>query len=387
MEIESNKYYELSKRAQLDIIPGKRCVDQKDQQNQCQLTDYFQYESQLTTFEKYELKQFSEQLELKDATINELKDKVIDLNQYIDQWIREKQQNEWETAFHMQKMELNNSHKVIIQKEKIIDNLKKHCDKKNEMADKMQIEIEQMSSSIQERIFKAIKQKQEQMQKLELSLKSKEEKIVRILKQSSVFQTTAEDLKKDIEIKQQQLKNIIKSRDDQIVELRLQIKDLFDRISIHEKANYDLRQKLNTINRDQPGYTTQEVMNYLDMCKQIKDSKIMLTLYEKELEQKSAELKRIYFISKLNPQQYDPLLDIDNQFQRRCLDQANYVLQKEGEFQINYLTGAKSDFKRVISKIVIFGESKGVLSQVFSFILHENDTIPLDNSIAIIIMN
>ena len=37
------------------------------------------------------------------------------------------------------------------------------------------------------------------MQKLELSLKSKEEKIVRILKQSSVFQTTAEDLKKDIE--------------------------------------------------------------------------------------------------------------------------------------------------------------------------------------------
>jgi len=69
----------------------------------------------------------------------------------------------------------------------------------------------------------------------------------------------------------------------------------------HEKTNYNLRQKLNALNRDMPGYTTQEVMSYLEMCKQIKDSKIMLQLYEKELEQKSAELKRVYFVSKLNP--------------------------------------------------------------------------------------
>jgi hypothetical protein len=45
-------------------------------------------------------------------------------------------------------MELNNVHKVIIQKEKIINDLKKHCDKKNEMVDKMQIEIEQMNGTI-----------------------------------------------------------------------------------------------------------------------------------------------------------------------------------------------------------------------------------------------
>ncbi len=36
----------------------------------------------------------------------------------------------------------------------------------------------------------------------------------------------------------------------------------------------------------------------------------MLALYEKELEQKSSELKRLYHVTNLSPSQYDPDLDL-----------------------------------------------------------------------------
>lgn len=90
----------------------------------------------------------------------------------------------------------------------------------------------------------------------------------------------------------------------------------------------------------------------------------MLALYEKELEQKSSELKRLYIVTNLVPAQYDPDLDITNQLVRRSLDSATYTFSQEGTFYENYLTGAKSETHRVIQKIVIFGESKGALSQV-----------------------
>jgi hypothetical protein len=46
----------------------------------------------------------------------------------------------------------------------------------------------------------------------------------------------------------------------------------------------------------------------------------MLNLYEKELEQKSLELKRVYAASNLTPAQYDPDLDLGDQLSRRALD-------------------------------------------------------------------
>ena len=87
----------------------------------------------------------------------------------------------------------------------------------------------------------------------------------------------------------------------------------------------------------------------------------MLSLYEKELTSKSAELKKLYLQTNLIPRQYDPSNESSGQ-QRRSLDSACYFFQEQGQYVHNYLTGSQSDTRRAINKVVVYGESKGVLS-------------------------
>ena len=63
----------------------------------------------------------------------------------------------------MVKMELKSANKLIVSKEKIINDLKKHVEKKNELLDKMQLDNDEINNTIKERIYEAVKKKIEAM--------------------------------------------------------------------------------------------------------------------------------------------------------------------------------------------------------------------------------
>lgn len=62
-------------------------------------------------------------------------------------------------------MEIKSLNKTIVQKDKTIENLHNHWQKKNDKIHQMQEEIYDLNETIKERIYEAVKKKIEAMQK------------------------------------------------------------------------------------------------------------------------------------------------------------------------------------------------------------------------------